>query len=387
MRVAIYSGTFKKEQDGAVKALYQLTESLLKEKISVGVWAPSITPQKRRGLFLFKTPSFPFPLYKDYKVSFPTGEIKKQLLWFKPNIILVTVPDIVGSCLLKFASNRGIPAVISYHTNFPSYLKYYHLNFLSNPAWRFIVWYCNKADSVYVPTQEVARILQNIGVKNVKIWSRGVNRDSFNPSHRSVVLRRLWKALGKKVLLYSGRFVWYKDLDIYLKVYELYKKYGPENVVFVLAGDGPIKKELESCMPDAHFPGYLYGKDLSQVYASSDLFLFPSTTETLGNVVQEALSSGLPAVVSDIGGCQEIIQSSGGGLIAQAGNAQMFYECCKRLVEDEDLYEEKKRKGLRYAADQNWDDINRTIIEEYKKMAGVKRDKPKFSYKYRLGAK
>lgn len=368
MRIAIYTGTFMKDQDGVSKTLYELTKSLLKEKIEVGVWSPSITPQKKKGLFLFNIPSIPLPLYSDYRLALVVRKIKKQLIEFNPDLIQITVPDIVGTYLLKFATKRRVPVVISCHTDFPSYLEYYHLRLFSKPGWKFLVWFYNKSDLVYVPSRVVSKAFDNKGIKNVKIWSRGIDRGRYHPKFRSNELRQRLKAQDRKIILYSGRFVWYKDLDIFTKVYDLFKERKSEDVSFVLAGDGPIREELEARMPDAHFPGYLHGNDLSRVYASSDIFLFPSTTETFGNVVQEALSSGLPAVVSDIGGCKEIIQRSGGGLIAKAKDPGAFYENCERLVEDEDLYNEKKRKGLRYAEEQSWDKINGKLIEEYKKL-------------------
>lgn len=368
MRVALYSGTFKRDQDGVSKSLYKLTESLLNENAEVGIWSPSITPQNRKGLFLFNIPSIPFPLYTYYRLALPVRRIKRQIVEFKPDLIQVSLPDMVGSYILKFATKKNIPVVISYHTDFPSYLDYFHLRFLLKPGWKYLMWYCTKGDIVYVPTREVAGVLESKGIKNVRIWSRGIDRDMYNPEYRSKDLREKWGAQDGKVILYSGRFVWYKDLDVFLKVYELFKKRDSANVSFVLVGDGPIKKNLKTRMPDAHFPGYLYGKDLSRVYASADIFFFPSTTETFGNVVLEALSSGLPAVVSDVGGCKEVIQRSGGGLIAEAKNPDSFYAHCQKLVEDEDLYDEMRRNGLRFAEEQSWDRINKKLIEEYRKL-------------------
>ena len=132
-----------------------------------------------------------------------------------------------------------------------------------------------------------------------------------------------------------------------------------------MAGDGPIRKELEKRMPDAVFTGYITGKELSEVYASSDIFLFPSTTESFGNVIQEALASGIPAVVSDVGGCQEIIRNSKGGLIAVADDADHFFHHISTLLDDPDLYSYLKENGLRYADLQNWESINQVIIDEY----------------------
>jgi len=368
MRVSLYTGTYIKDQDGVTKTLYELTDSLLKEKIEVGIWSPAITPQERKGLYFFHVPSIPLFLYSDYRMAFPVGRIKEQLIEFKPDLIQITTPDFVGSSFLKFACKRGIPLVISCHTDWPSYLKYYHLNAFKKQAWKILKWFYNQGDCVYAPTRVVAKELECKGIKEVKIWSRGINRKKYNPKYRSRALRRKWKAKDRKVILYSGRFVWYKDLDVFSKVYELFKEKGPEDVSFVLAGDGPIREELESRMPDAYFPGYLHGKDLSKVYASADIFLFPSTTETLGNVVQEALSSGLPAVVSDIGGCKEIVQRSHGGLIAKAKDPYAFYEGCKRLFEDKELYKKKQSNGLKFAEEQKWDKINGKLIEEYKNL-------------------
>jgi phosphatidylinositol alpha 1,6-mannosyltransferase len=368
MRISLYSGTFLKDQDGASKTLYALTDSLLKQEIEVGIWSPALTPQRRKGLFLFHVPSVPFFLYPDYRMAFPFGKTREQLLKFNPDLIQITAPDIVGTYFIKFATKRNIPVITSCHTHWPSYLKYYHLSSLSTQAWKFLKWFYNKSDCVYAPTRVVARELEDKGIKKVRIWSRGINRRIYNPRYRSKSLRKKWKAEERKVILYSGRFVWYKDLDVFLKVYQLFKEKGPKNVSFVLVGDGPIREELESSMPDAHFPGYLHGKDLSRVYASADIFLFPSTTETLGNVVQEALSSGLPAVVSDIGGCKEVVQRSKGGLIAKAKDPYAFYEKCKRLIEDEEFYNEKKINGLKFAEAQRWNKINGKLIEEYRNL-------------------
>ena len=372
MRVAIQSGTFQKDQDGVSRTLYKLVESLLDAKIEVGIWSPLITPQKRKGLFLFKTPSLPLLLYPDYKLPILPREIKKQMKEFDPDLIQLTLPDMIGIYLLLYATKKGIPVVSSYHTDFASYLKYFQLSIVHKPGWKYLNWFYNKCDMVYVPTEEMIHILESKSIKNSKIWSRGVDRELYNPSYRSNEIRRGWNAQDKKVILFCGRFVWYKDLEVFIRVYELFKKKGPENVAFVLAGDGPIRKELKRRMPDAYFAGYLYGEDLSRVYANSDILLFPSTTETFGNVILEALSSGVPAVVSNIGGCQEIIARSGGGYIVQARKPNKFYESCKSLVEDEVLYKKMQSNGLKYAEEQRWDRINGKLITDFKNLVNKK---------------
>jgi glycosyltransferase involved in cell wall biosynthesis len=216
-----------------------------------------------------------------------------------------------------------------------------------------------------VPTTEIKNKLWDKGIKNTKLWPRGVYPEKFNIQYRSQTLRKQWGAQNKKVILFSGRFVWYKGLDSFIEVYNLFKKKGPKDVVFVLAGSGPIFRVLKKQMPDAHFPGYLSGKELSRVYASSDLFLFPSATETFGNVVLEALSSGLPSVVSDRGGCKEIINKSGAGLVAKTNDPVDFYNKCVQILKEKVFYEELRKNALEYAKSQTWDANNSLVIKEY----------------------
>jgi phosphatidylinositol alpha 1,6-mannosyltransferase len=365
MKVAIYAGIFKENHDGAVKTLYELVDSLLSEKIEVGVWGFSITPQQKKGLSLYSIPSLPFPLYPDYRITLPNPKLKRQFKQFNPDVIHLTVPDLVGIYLLRFARKKGIPVLTSFHTDFPSYLKSYHLGILYKPAWKFLNWFYNRSRVTLAPTEEFVEKLISKGIPHTKCWSRGIHPGQYSDAFRSPGLRRKWGVEHKKVILYSGRFVWYKDLETFVEVYRLFRSQGPREVVFILAGDGPIRDELINRMPEAIFPGYLEGKELASVYASSDLLLFPSTTETFGNVVLEALASGLPAVVSNVGGCQEIISKSGAGLVAEAGNPRDFYQKCKRLVEDQQLFEGMQQRGRAYAQKKSWKTINQLVIDEY----------------------
>ncbi len=365
MKIAIYAGMYKRNYDGATKTLYELTDSMLLRKIKVGIWAFCLTPQTRPGLSLYKVPSIPLFLYPDYKIAFPFPRLKKQLDAFQPDVIHIATPDLAGIFMVKYAKKNNIPIVMSYHTDFPSYLKSYKIGFLKKSVWNFFKWLYNQAGTVFVPTEEIQRGLAEKRITNTKIWSRGIHTELFNPSFRSNTLRDKWSAKGKKVILYSGRFVWYKDLQTFIDVYRLFKERGPEDIVFVLLGKGPIERELRATMPDAVFPGYLSGKQLGSAYASADVFLFPSTTETFGNVIQEALAAGIPTVVSDRGGCQEIVKSSGGGLIAKAKDAESFYQCCKQLLTKKNLYNRLRSIGLRYAKKKAWKRINDAVIFEY----------------------
>jgi phosphatidylinositol alpha 1,6-mannosyltransferase len=370
MKIAIYAGMYKQNWDGATKTLYELTNLLLKNGNEVGIWAFDFTPQKRDGLYLNHIPSIPLAFYPEYKVSIPNPKTRLQLDAFEPDVIHITVPDFIGIYLMRYARRKGIPVLTSFHTDFPSYLKSYRLGAFHDISWRYLKWFYNQAQSVLAPTREVIEKLNRNGIRNLKVWGRGIHLNRFSRRYRSMALREQWGAKGKKVILYSGRFVWYKDLETFIKVYELFKANGPDDVVFVLVGDGPVDGELKRRMPEAHFPGYLEGEELSRVYASADILLFPSTTETFGNVVLEAMASGIPAVVSDIGGCKEVVWRSGGGMVCKAQQSRSFYEGCKRLVEDKNFYEKVQCSGMKYASEQSWDRINTLVLEEYKAIAG-----------------
>jgi len=370
MRIAIYAGTFKKDQDGATKTIYRLVHSLLLARIQVGVWGFSITPQKRRGLGLVTVPSLPLFLYRDYRVTFPTPRVMRSLRTFAPDLIHITVPDFVSIAFFRYARKNRIPVIATYHTRFPAYLKYFKMGFLTRLAWKMAVRFYRRTNTVYAPTEMAARELSSRGVSNVKIWSRGVEHSQYSPSFRSKKLRKRLAGDRCFIILFSGRLVWYKDVHIFADVYDLYQAYAPGEVQFALAGDGPARQALEKRMPDAVFTGYLYGRDLSRIYASSDLLLFPSVTESFGNVVHEALASGIPAVVADQGGCQEIIENSGGGLVARSGDARDFFAKCRLLLENPHLYAEKKRAARRYIKGRSWESVNRELIKDLVELAG-----------------
>ncbi|MDH7512895.1 MAG: glycosyltransferase family 1 protein [Clostridiales bacterium] len=369
MRVAIYAGLFVQDFDGATKTLFELIRSLRKRRDEVAVWSFSRQPSTLPGVLVFRVPAVSLPFYPDYKFALPGPSLFRQIRIFKPDLIHLTVPDAVGTCLSGYAKLKRIPLVISYHTDFTSYLEEQNIWYLSRPWWPILRWFYNSADSLLVPSKDSASKLARHGIQAALIWSRGLSEGRFSPSFRSESLRRRWGAKRKKVILYSGRFAWFKGLQVFIQVYDLFKKGTNPSPVFVLLGRGPLEEELKKRMPDAVFPGYLTGEDLSVAYASADILLFPSTTETFGNVIQEAIASGVPAVVSDQGGCQEIINQTGGGLVAQSRNSFSFFHECQRLLTDETLYNRTKNTGLQKIKGRDWETANRVVIEEYERLA------------------
>ncbi|MBF0585732.1 glycosyltransferase family 1 protein [Prosthecochloris sp. N3] len=374
MKIAFYGGTYVRNKDGAVRSMYQLVSSLLADGHEVMVWSPDVSEGGCGGEQVNRMPSVPIPLYTDYRLGFYSASTSRQLDAFGPDIIHISTPDIIGYNFLKYGLKHGLPVGSVYHTDFPSYLKYYRLGFTEPLVWAYLRKFYNACDVVFVPTQDMKHRLEENGVTTVGIWSRGIDAILFNPSSRSESLRRSWGAEDRMVIAYAGRFVWYKDIRVVMEVYDRFMK-GPDasKVTFVMIGSGPEEEELKRRMPGAVFPGYLSGRELSEAYASSDLFLFPSTTESFGNVVLEAFASGLPAVVSDEGGCKELVGEAEAGFIEPAGETDAFYRSCTRLIHDRALYLEQRKRALAYAESRSWPVINGALIARYRDLITARR--------------
>ncbi len=366
MKIAIYTGTFVKDKDGVARTLYEFVRCIKHQGHKVMIWSPEISEEVNEGaISVQKLASVPMIIYPDYKVGFFGIRTKRQLDEFAPDIIHISTPDLVGREFLLYGRRNNIPVVSVYHTDFPSYLSYYQLGALTTPMWSYLKRFYNSSKYSLVPTLAMQERLIENGITNSIIWSRGIKGEDFNPRFRSKRIRTKWGVNEKIVILYSGRFVWYKDLRVFISVSKCLKEKYEDKVAFVLLGSGPAEEDLKKEMPDAVFPGYLTGKDLSTAYASGDILLFPSTTETFGNVIQESLASGVPAVVSDIGGCAEIISQSKGGLISKSKDVNSFLDNVSRLIDDSSLRKKLKKNGLLFSKKRSWLAINQELLTNY----------------------
>ena len=370
MKIALYSGTYVKDKDGAVKSIYQLVASFRKSGHQVTVWSPDVSPQdNHNGLTVYGMPSVPIPFYPAYRLGFFKAETRAQLDAFAPDVVHISTPDIIGREFLLYAKQKSIVVASAFHTDFPAYLSYYRLGFAEKAAWRYLTWFYNTCDMVLAPNECVRRKLLGKQIRNIEIWSRGIDRELFDPSRRSEKLRLAWGAEGRTVIVYAGRFVLYKDITVLMDVYDRFMREGyGDRVRFVMIGSGPEEDEMKCRMPEAFFTGYLTGVKLPEAYASGDLFFFPSTTEAFCNVALEALASGLPIIVSDAGGCRDIAERSGGGVVAREGDIDDFYKKCLELLGNSLLYRQLKARGLAYAELQSWSTVNGSVIDRYHKM-------------------
>jgi len=366
MKVAYFTESLPPLVDGVSHTLGYLKKSLEKYNIDhlfFSPFAPGGAAWQGKAVQVL---SVPFPLYPKYKVSLPAfHNLTYTLDKFEPDIVHICSPFYLGKFAIRYARQRGIPIAGSFHTRFVSYLKYYGFGWLEGFGWYYLRKFYNKCDLCLVPSKATMRELSDVGFKNVELWSRGMDLNRFSPAFADRSLKNRWSPDGKPIAVFIGRLVKEKDVETLLAVHKLLREKGTEyQLVFV--GEGPMRGEIEKNAPDAILAGHLDGDDLSRAYASSDIFVFPSTTESFGNVVMEAAASGLPAVGSTEGGVGELIQDGETGFVAAPGDIRTYAEKLELLVRNETLRNSMSAAAVEFASKRSWDNINSRLIEQYR---------------------
>ncbi len=366
MRVAYFTESLPPLTDGVARTYTRLAETLNQRKIDFRFFAPvrpeESDPWRQRTKQL---PSVPFPLYDYYRVSIPYFQgLKKDLDAFKPDLIQVAAPTPLCIYAQDYAKRRGIPTVASYHTHFVDYFPYYGFGSMQSTGWNYMRWFYNRSLATYAPSQSTQEELNQRGFKNVRLWPRGINSQKFSPRHRSQTLRRKCRSVKIPLLLFVGRMVGEKDLeDLAQASLQLRQKGFRFRLAF--AGDGPLKEPLQKRFPRDHFTGFIQGKPLAELYASADMFVFPSTTETFGNVVLEAFASGLPVIGANKGGSSDLVRHDQNGFLARPKNPADFARQIQRLLENPAAARRLKAGALKTAKTYDWSSINGRLIEDY----------------------
>ncbi|HDP80465.1 MAG TPA: glycosyltransferase family 1 protein [Spirochaetes bacterium] len=366
MRIAYFTESLPPNIDGVSRTFVQLAAYLERNDIDFRFYSP-FAPDESNSWHrrVKKVRSVPFILYRAYRWSMPgISNLGPDLEEFRPDIVQVTSPTLLGGFGLSYAKEKGIPAVASYHTHFISYFKYYRLTLLETLGWNILRNFYNRAEMTFVPSNTMKNELVEQDFKNLRIWGRGIDLDKFSPKKRNAELRRKAGAEHIPIVLYTGRLVKEKDLEDVVGVYKILKS---ENMVFkmVFVGDGPLRPYLEREMPDAYFAGFQRDEGLWQWYASGDVFLFPSTTEAFGNVVQEALGSGVPAVGARAGGVADLIEDGMNGFLVAPKDVPAMADRVRLLIDDAGLRKKLGRYARVRARKSSWDAINGQLVKHY----------------------
>jgi glycosyltransferase involved in cell wall biosynthesis len=301
---------------------------------------------------------FELPEYELQKLSFPPIlEILDYIQRERFTEIIISTPGPIGLTALLAAKMLNLQTSGIYHTDFPQYVRILTEDgFLESVAWRYMHWFYGQLDTVFVNSEEYRQswIKRGLDPARLKILPRGLDTDLFHPAHRdSRFFERFGATNGQVRLLYVGRISREKDLDVLAAAYRRLRDEGLSIQLFVV-GHGPYSQNLSETLPDAFFTGYLTGKDLAAAYASADVFVFPSTTDTFGNVVIEAQASGVPVVVSDSGGPKELVENNENGLITRSHDADDLARAIRTLIADPNLRRQMADRARESVINRTW---------------------------------
>ena len=373
LRIALFTGNYVHIEDGVSRTLGRLVGYLVGQGHHVLVLGPTVDRPAvtQPGTFL-PVPSVPFPGRPEYRLStgFPR-RIRQQVEAFAPDIVHLATPDFVGHRALTWARHRGLPVVATYHTHFVSYLDYYGLG-AGRPLFHAIARrFYNRCAEVYVPTPAMEADLRGQGVTApIFLWPRGIELNRFSPVHRSDAWRAAHGfAEGEVVVSFVSRLVREKGLDVFTEAVRRLQAEGLP-VRALVVGDGPEREALGEALPRAAFTGHLSGADLATAYASSDVFLFPSETETFGNVTLEAMASGLPVVCADAAGSRSLVDDGVTGFLCPPRDANAFTDAVRRLAVSPHLRRTLGEAGRDSARQYDWGTVLARMESYYRRVSG-----------------
>ncbi len=322
MRIAYFNANLRVGQDGVSRVVYKMIEGALARQHQVMGITSTLPQESDLNVPILRVPSVPIPLQKSYRIALPGYQrFEKELTEFRPDIIHVNSPCTLGFGAMKYGNHFDIPVVATYHTHFPTYPRYYHLTKFERLAWKLSRSFYNSMTRTFVPSRPILNELIENGIERLEYLPNGVDVNLFNPQRRTEKWRKQFGGGEKPIILFVSRLVWEKDLRVLAGMHDLLRS-RRDDFVMVIVGDGHARAEFESMMPGARFLGYQSGLALAESYASSDIFVFPSTTETFGLVTLEAMASRLAPVASRAGGAEELLEHGKSGLLALPLNAE-----------------------------------------------------------------
>jgi phosphatidylinositol alpha 1,6-mannosyltransferase len=378
IRLALFSDTYTPQLNGVTRTLERLVAAVRERGGAARVYTTTDpgTPDPA-GITgdTWRRPSIPFWAYPQLRIAAPTlGDAYRDLRAWRPTLIHAATPFGMGLAGRACARALRVPLVSSYHTSFSEYAKFYHMSALSAPGWAYARWFHNSGVRTFVPTRAVLDELGRLRFQRLALWGRGVDAARFNPVFRSPAMRaRLGADDTTIVVAYVGRLAAEKGLDVALgAIREILPRAGHDGasqrrIVFAIAGDGPYADHCQRAVAGeaaVHFVGPLEGRTLSEFYASADLFMFPSATDTFGNVLLEAMSSGLPVIGAGSGPTCELL-AGGGGITFTPGDAHGLATAILSLAADPVRREVMACDGARCARACSWNRIFDDLIGEY----------------------
>jgi glycosyltransferase involved in cell wall biosynthesis len=358
LKIALFTETFLPKVDGIVTRLTKTIQHLVAAGDEVLIFCPEGAPASYLGARVVGVPALPLPLYPELKLALPRPSVSEALEAFGPDLVHVVNPAVLGLGGIWLAKTRSIPLVASYHTHLPKYLEYYGLGMLEPVLWELLKAAHNQAQLNLCTSTAMVAELSERGIQHTALWQRGVDTELFRPELRSQAMRE--RLLGGRsdtdqLLLYIGRLSAEKQIERIRPVLDALP-----GARLALVGDGPYRQQLETLFAGSAttFVGYLAGEELASAYASADAFLFPSSTETLGLVLLEAMAAGCPVVGANRGGIPDIVTDGENGCLYEPeggdGGAGSLTAATLRLLGDGSQRQQLRRNARQEAERWGW---------------------------------
>jgi len=369
LKIAIITETFVPSTDGVVTRLKASIRYFKREGHDVRVIAPDLGVDEFEGVKIEGVPARTLFLYRSKKFSLPTRKVGKMLEAYDPDVVHVVNPALVGMSGVYYAKKLGYPMLASFHTQVPKYADYYNLPMFKGFLWWYFRKLHNQADLNLCTSEAMKEELLEQNFHNVHVWQRGVDTKLFHPNKYDKDMRE--KLSGgqpdKKLLLFVGRLAPEKEIGKIKSVLE-----ASADFVLAIVGDGPHRETLEKHFAGTNtvFTGFLHGEALAKAYASSDVFVFPSTTETLGLVITEAMASGLPLVAAKSGPTCEQIEDNRTGLLYDKDKQGDFTNTVLRFGDDT-LRKRLAKEARQDIAEMGWDAQSKQVLDYYKEIIGM----------------
>jgi glycosyltransferase involved in cell wall biosynthesis len=371
LRVALFTGNYNYIKDGVALTLNRLVGFLDKNGVPVLVFAPvAEKPAFQSVGELVPVPSMAIPTRSEYRIALGLSKAARERLEaFRPTLLHIAVPDIAGYKALKLAERWNVPVVASYHTRYDTYLRFYGLGLFEKLGQRYMRHFYRRVRRVYPPSQSMADIIRSEGQSDrVEIWARGVDSDLFSPSKRDMAWRRAQGIADDEVAIsFAGRLVKEKNTAIFVRVLNALTAKGLKVKPLVI-GDGPEMAAMKASLKNGVFVGFLDGEELARAYASSDVFFFPSESETFGNVTLEAMASGLPAVNAIASGSTSLVEEGVTGFLVSARDEEGLAARLATLAEDAELRRRMGEASRSRAMGYSWDAILSGLLSSYREV-------------------
>ncbi|WP_404414371.1 glycosyltransferase family 1 protein [Vreelandella aquamarina] len=372
MRLCIVSETWLPEINGVAHTLARLSRELHQQGIKIDLVRPRPAPlpgeqpvasrQVPVNAEMQVTP-VSLPGYRDVQIGLTTPQRLQSFMQANsPDVVYLATQGPLGWAARQAARRLGIPLIAGWHTNFDHYCGDYGLGMLTWLTRRYLRYFHNACSLNLVPTEPQARAMRTAGIQRVEVLARGIDSQQFAPSLRDPVLRQQWGVNEHQpVALYVGRLAAEKNLTLLQEAYQAMANVRPD-MAFVVVGDGPARQQLEAQLPNAHFTGFIHQQALARYYASADIFVFPSLSETWGNVVTEAMACGLAVIAYRQAASATLIQSGHNGLTLPVGDADAFCQAAVSLCQHPADYARYGRMARLRAREQSWPGIASQFI-------------------------